>query len=180
MAKPNAAVADYVFARMTSMFGHRWTSAYGEDSRALPAMEWANALSGLTRSQVDAGFEATLLTGEEWPPSAPKFLERCMSIPTFAVVALEVQKGGAFSAFSREVWQALDTFCWRQASTERADRMLRNAYDLVHERVMRGEALPAAPVAAIEQEARKLVPATPEQRAGHAAIAKALFASGAS
>lgn len=162
MANPNAAVADYVFARMTSMFGHRWTSAYGEDSRALPAMEWANALSGLTRSQVDAGFEATLLTGEEWPPSAPKFLERCMSIPTFAVVALEVQKRGTMSAFSREVWHGLDTFNWNLASTDRAERMLRDVYERVRSRVMAGETLPDAPVAEITHEKREHKPASKE------------------
>jgi hypothetical protein len=175
MANANAAVADYVFARMASMFGHTWTSAYGEDSRAAPGREWAQALAGLSRQQVDEGFRATLIAGEKWPPSAPMFLERCLGVPTLAVVSHDILKGGDLTAFSRAVWLDLDTFCWRQAGTDRADRMLREAYERVKARVMAGEVLPPEPVASIAKENREFKPATPQQVERHVANIRAML-----
>jgi hypothetical protein len=64
--------------------------------------------------------------------------------------------------FARLMWQRMDKFSFRQSDQERADNMVRGAYDLAREHVMRGGALPELPVAKIEQQAEKRKPASEE------------------
>ena len=164
MNKQHGYISDYLFAHMTSMFGHSWTSAYGEDPRSVAGVEWAQALIGVTREQIDAGLSATRLSGEEWPPSAPKFLERCLGVPPIFVLSYEIRAGDALSAFAYAVMQDLDIFAWRQSNTERADRLLREAYERVRIRVMAREPLPQPPVAYIVEERPEVKLATAEHR----------------
>ena len=162
MGNSRADLADYIFARMTSQFGHRWTSSYGDNPRSIPGREWASVLAGLTRAQIDVGFEATRIAGSEWPPSAPHFLEMCLGIPSWAEVNHHIRQGGDLCCFSRAVWKDLDTFLWRQACHERADRILREAYERVRGRVMAREILPDPPMAEISHEQLKYKPVSPD------------------
>lgn len=61
------------------------------------------------------------------------------------------------------VWQNLDWYQFKHVSADKADRMLKEAYELVRELVMRGVALPEVPEQAIEQERPKVTPASKEQ-----------------
>lgn len=60
---------------MSSMFGHRWTSAYGDEID--PDRVWAAALVGLTEQQLRHGLKACVAAGLDWPPSAPEFRSLC-------------------------------------------------------------------------------------------------------
>ena len=101
---------------------------------------WGRALAGLSAQQVAAGIEACVAEGAEFPPSAPRFRAMCLGVPILAAVRSELRHGEP-SPFARAVWAELDVFRYKQASAEQADRLLREAYDLVRDRVMRGEAL---------------------------------------
>ena len=158
-----------LWERMVSMYGHAWTSAHcvtpHEESGALSIAgdTWSRALAGLSTQQIAAGIEACLAEGAAFPPSAPRFRAMCMSIPSFATVRVEIHPQGNPSRFTRAVWSELDTYRYRQSNAEQADRMLRETYDMVRERVMRGGSVPEAPAAAIEHEKREPKLATPEQ-----------------
>lgn len=174
----SASLARYLWAHMTGLYGHKWTSAYGDDPLKTAGREWALTLEDLSREQIDTGLQACRTSGDDWPPNATRFRSLCLSIPSLEAVRAELQVGVP-SRFTRAVWAKLDTYRYRHVSTDQADRLLAGAYQLVHDAVMQGEELPPVPVAAIEQESRKPVPATAEQRAAHVARIKALFAGAA-
>ena len=149
--RPSASLADYVWLHMGGLYGHTWTSAYGDNPRSVAGAEWSRTLAGLNREQVDTGIDACRAEGAEWPPSAPRFRAMCLGIPTLARIRLELQRGAA-SPFARMVWGNLDAYRYRHADTREADRMLRDAYELAREERMQGAELPAEPVAALRQE----------------------------
>lgn len=146
---------------MTGIYGHRWTSAYAADPRSGAGDIWARALAGLTPRQIGQGVEACIAGSYSWPPTAPEFRSLCFGIPVFAAVRLDTEKRDPFTFL---VWQHLDGFRYRQASADQADRMLREAYDLAREHVMRGGALPEMPAGEIEHEKTKPVEPTPEHK----------------
>ena len=155
------------------MFGHTWASAYGEKAEGATAETWASCLAGVTNGQIADGLRACLAEGAEFPPRAPRFRAMCLGIPSLALVRLEI-RSGEHSQFTRAVWANLDGYRFRQSSADAADRMLRDAYDLTREQVMRGQALPT-PSEQIEHEKPEFKPASPEvAAAAQAEIAAAL------
>lgn len=165
-AKPSASLADFVWAHMAGLYGHTWTSAYGDNSRSIAGAEWARTLAGLTRQQVEQGIDACRAEGGEWPPSAPRFRAMCLGIPSFATVQFEIATPGVErSLFTRSAWQFVDGYAYRLASSKDAVKLLRDAYERARDLVMRGHSLPAvAPAAAIADDTmREPAPASPER-----------------
>lgn len=164
---------DALWIGMADVYGHRWTSAYGTDPAAGAGNTWAIGLAGLSPQQVGEGVQACIASSNPWPPTLPEFRAMCLGIPSFAYVRTDT--GPARHLFTALVWQYLDGYAYRQASLERADRMLREAYELAREHVMRGGDLPEQPAALIGQEKREAKPAAPEVAQAAIAAAKELL-----
>ena len=164
-AKLSESTLDAFWRRMLGMYGHTWASAYGDAPTGTTAETWASCLAGVSTAQIADGLRACVAEGGEFPPSAPRFRAMCLGIPSLAVVRLEI-RGGEHSPFTRAVWANLDSYRFRQSSADVADRILRDAYDLTREQVMRGQPLPA-PSAAIAKEQREVRPAPPEVARAH-------------
>lgn len=170
-----------MWERLTAMYGHAWTSVHGvtphdmaTGALSMSGDTWARALAGLSAQQIAAGIQACVAEGKEFPPSAPRFRAMCIGIPRFAAIQSELRQGEP-SRFARAVWAELDTFRYRQASADQSDRMLRDAYDLIHDRVMRGVPLPNAPIAEIANEKREFRLATPDQVKAHSDVIRAIL-----
>lgn len=146
---------------MAAIYGHRWTSSYGDDPGSMAGDTWAAGLSGLTGGQLARGLEACVASSDPWPPSLPDFRAACLGIPPLAAVRLD---GDRSNRFTRLVWQHLDGYRYKQAPADQSDRLLREAYELAREHVMRGGALPEI-AGEIGREERKPVPASPERAA---------------
>lgn len=72
----------YLWEQMTYLFGHKFTSTYGESAvvdgvLTDVAKTWAIALTGITGEQIANGLEACVNKGEAWPPSLPEFVAMC-------------------------------------------------------------------------------------------------------
>ncbi len=155
------------------MYGHTWASAYGDAPSGTTAETWASCLAGVTTPQITEGLRACVAEGAEFPPSAPRFRAMCLGIPSLAMVRLEL-RGTEHSQFTRAVWANIDGYRYRLASADQADRLLRDAYDLTREQVMRGMTLPV-PSEAIEHERPEFKPASDAaKQAALDAIAKNL------
>lgn len=143
-AKPSASLADYVWLHMAGIFGHAFTSAYGDNSRSHAGAEWATALSGFSRAQIDRGINACRNSGAEFPPSATRFKAMCLGIPSFAQVSAEIltTTSANRSPFARLVWSHIDGYAHRHAGATEAERMRRDAYELSCAEVMDGKPLP--------------------------------------
>ena len=154
---------------MAEIFGHRWASSYGEPDG--PASEtWAKGLAGLTPAQLADGLTACIASGDDWPPPLSQFRARCLGIPSFARVKLEVmQPGEQRSPFTRFVWGNVDGYAYRRADGPEAVRILRAAYELAVEARMQGAPLPETVAAVIEQQ-----PARPPKPASRETVEQAL------
>ena len=150
-----------LWLRLGEIYGHKWTAAYGTDATGSAAQTWAKGLNGLTAAQVAGGLKACLTTSDPWPPTLPEFRARCLGIPSLQEVRLEIH-GSERSPFGIMVWQQLDGYLFKQSSADKSDRMLKDAYELAREMVMRGHPLPEMPAAVIEQQVREYRPASKE------------------
>lgn len=151
---------------MASRYGHTWVSQFGASPAGFAGAEWSGTLSGITRSQIVSGMATDAARGAEFPPSSPRFRAMCLGIPEFGSVRRELTSRNsasrAASPFAVLVWQHLDTYRWKQSPADHADRLLREAYEAAHEHVMRGGALPDAPVAELSHAKEERKPADPE------------------
>jgi hypothetical protein len=174
--KPSASLADYVWVHMAGLYGHAWTSSYGDDSRAPAGAEWARTLHGLTRPQVDEGFDACRAEGGEFPPSAPRFRAMCFGIPSFEAVNHELLTAGSNrSRFAALVWSHIDGYAHRHARADDAKRMRRDAYELARDHVMHGEPLPEPAAAELEHQAPLVPQGIPDTREARTAKLQSLL-----
>lgn len=153
-----------LWLRMAEIYGVRWTSSYGDDPSKGAAQTWAKGLAGLSGDQLARGLSSCIASAEPWPPTLPEFRMHCVGIPPLAAVRADI---GKQDGFTRLVWQHLDGHRYRHASSDQADKLLREAYEQAKEFVMRGGDLPPPPAGEIEQEQKPNVPATKEQVARH-------------
>ncbi|GAB2494071.1 hypothetical protein GCM10027266_09260 [Arenimonas alkanexedens] len=145
------------------MFGHPWVSQYGAAPDGVAGDTWAAVLAGLTPHQVAAGLRAVSLVPSDWPPTAPRFRSLCLGIPTLPQVRIELRAGNPEpSPFARLIWQYLDGYAYRRADADKADRMLRDAYELAAAFVMAGVELPGAALAIAKEAEAERTPASPE------------------
>lgn len=164
-------LADYLWAHMGGLYGHRWASAFGTDPKGLAGREWSLALADLSREQIDTGLDACRRSGEDWPPSAPAFRARCFGIPSFEQVRADITPKRL--RFTRLVLEGLDHYLFTRSAQRDAERMLRTAYDYAVARRLDGAELPAEPAAALAKDPTSTEPprrtCTPEQIAAHTA-----------
>lgn len=128
---------------MGALYGHRWAAQYGESAAGVLGRTWETVIAGLTRQQLAAGLNACAAEGAEFPPSAPRFRAMCLDIPTFDRVKREALTPDDRSEFTaRRVWGYLDVYNYRNSSVTQAEKLLRSAYELAVEDVMKGVPLP--------------------------------------
>lgn len=153
-----------LWLRMAEIYGHRWTSAYGENPEAGAGGTWAKGLAGLSPSQLADGLSASIISADPWPPTLPEFRARCVGIPSFAAVSAEYREvahsnSRPVSPFARLMYQYLEYGRYREGDRKTADKALRDAYELASDHLLRGGDYPPEPVAVI---ARAPVPPQPE------------------
>lgn len=157
---------DSLWLSMTSIYGHRWISAYGADAQQGAGDAWARGLAGITARQLGVGIDACIVSADPWPPTLPQFRALCFAIPALPVVRLRFnqhlrsRESLVAEPFDRLIWQFIDAYRVRQVSADQTDRMLRDAYELAREHVMAGGELPE-PSAEIEHKPEPAKPGKP-------------------
>ena len=63
---------------MSSMYGHKWTSAYGDIPD--PDKVWYAILKDVSWEQMQFGMNKLANSGASWPPAAPEFKKLCLNI----------------------------------------------------------------------------------------------------
>jgi len=63
---------------MSSMFGHKWTSAYGDDVD--PDRVWQACLADVSPEQIRHGMSKLGRSGRDWPPAVPEFRNICLNL----------------------------------------------------------------------------------------------------
>lgn len=172
--------ADKLWLRMAARYGHAWVSQYGASPDRFAGAEWRMTLAGLTDEQIRAGFDNDRARGGDWPPSSTGFRAMCFGVPSFESMAVQItKKVGEWTPFARLVWHNLDTYQFSRVDTATANRLLRAAYEVTREHVMRGGALPEPSPAIEAPKAKAHKPASDEvARAAIEKIAAQISVSG--
>jgi len=155
--------------RMGAIYGHKWTSAFGESPFSevgvltVAGDTWQRGLAGIPERSIADGLQAALLSADGWPPTLPAFRALCFDLPAFSVVRREAISGQR-SEFTTLVIDFLDHFRWKLCDQDKADKLLKEAYDEAAQHVMRGGELPEQRLA-IRQEFQAPQQKTPEEQA---------------
>lgn len=160
-----------LWIRMAEIYGHRWTSAYGDDPNQGAALTWAKGLERMTPAQLAHGLSSAITSADGWPPSLPEFRALCLDIPTMGSVRFRMSNPGeTISPFMRQFWAYLNSAEYNSGDEYRCERAVKEAYELTSEHVMQGKPLPLAAAAAIGHAKReKPTPADPEVARRHLA-----------
>ncbi|WP_372380279.1 hypothetical protein [Xanthomonas sp. NCPPB 1062] len=161
---------------MAEIYGTRWTSGFGADPSTGAGSTWAKGLAGVTAQQLGAGLTACIAAADPWPPTLPEFRARCLGVPSLAQVSNELRGGGERSGFTVLVGLKLDGYRYRGASASDADRMVREAYELAREHVMRGGEVPEPATTALPPPAK--APEVADRESARAALARAAMELG--
>ena len=158
-------IAD-LWRRMTRIYGHRWTSAFG----AKDDSTWLRGLHGLTPAQVGHGLSRCATHREGgWPPTLPEFRALCtptaedLGLPTPDAAYREAAMADRDHRWSHPAVyaaaQAAGLFELRRLPESKSRPMFERAYEIVARRVLAGEQFDAP----IPQALEKLpTPARPE------------------
>lgn len=146
------AILRRLWTEMAGIYGHRWASSYGaspeDDSGRLTAagQSWAKHLAELEPKMIRTGVDACGASSDPWPPTLPQFRASCFAMSSRQSVIDDLTHGRAETQMARMVYRSLDRHELRQAGAVQARWIIGNAYDLIAERVLRGEiALDAEP-----------------------------------
>lgn len=63
-----------LWERMAMIYGHRWTSSYGDKDDGT----WLAGLADVAPEQIGAGLEKCRTNGQPWPPTLPEFRAMCL------------------------------------------------------------------------------------------------------
>ena len=135
-----------LWRRMTRIYGHRWTSSYGETDDGT----WHKALRGLTPAQVGRGLSRCATHRPDgWPPTLPEF--RALCTPTaedLRLPSLDAAYREAALADRDHRWshpavfaaaQAAGLFELRTLPESKSRPLFERAYEIVVRRVLAGE-----------------------------------------
>ncbi len=78
---------DRIWARLTKMYGHKFTSSFGLSDDGT----WIAGLRGITPKMVRSGLEQCLYREDEWPPTLPEFRKMCQGVDDDLIEYLSAQ-----------------------------------------------------------------------------------------
>ncbi|MHB1752184.1 MAG: replication protein P [Acidiferrobacter sp.] len=147
-----------LWRRMTRIYGHRWTSAFG----ATDDSTWLRGLRGLTPAQVGHGLSRCATHREGgWPPTLPEFRALCtptaedLGLPTLDAAYREAALADKDHRWSHPAVyaaaQAAGLFELRTLPESKSRPLFERAYEIVTRRVLAGEQFDAPVPRALEK-----------------------------
>lgn len=135
-----------LWLKMAEMYGHRWTSSFGE--LADPNHSWATVLAGLDKFQLANGMNALVERGQEfdWPPPANVFRSLCVQVigmPDPGQAWIEALAGKYTHDAVKIAAEATGTFELRSAKTTNKPlrQQFERNYAIVQRRAQTGQPL---------------------------------------
>lgn len=145
---------------MTSAFGHRWTSAHGDNFAETSGRIWALELAGIGQRGLQRGLEQAVRC--EWPPVLAEFKAMCLGVLPLATVKLQREgKASDQHPFTILVGRFIAYHEWRMADPTRQERMLQQAWDQAREHLLAGGKMPEYTPASQQLTAEDERPAPP-------------------
>ena len=147
-----------LWRRMTRIYGHRWTSAFGAKDDAT----WLRGLHGLTSAQVGHGLSRCAThRADGWPPTLPEFRALCtptaedLGLPTPDAAYREAAMADRDHQWSHPAVyaaaQGVGLFELRTFPESKSRPMFERAYEIVTRGVLAGEKFDAPIPQALEK-----------------------------
>ena len=149
-----------LWMKMAEMYGHRWTSSFGDNPN--PDSAWSTVLQGLTGQQLANGLNLLVHKGDEfdWPPPANVFRSLCLHVPGLPPESeawIEALKGTYSHEAVQVAAQMTGTYELRRAT--QADKSLRlqfeRHYAIVIRRIQNGQPLDGRVAIGIGHDSQK-------------------------
>ena len=141
-------VMSKIWARMASIYGHKWSSHLGVVSDAEgrltdAAKMWQKGLVGVSLDSLKAGFDALVLDAHAWPPSLPEFRKLCLArtgsdVPSLdqamSILVMVASRSGSLAVRYRHplvlaIAGQVDMFTIRTAKAVDARRLVKPVYE---------------------------------------------------
>lgn len=172
----NATALAQLWAVMLATYGHRWESAYGRHPEGVTAATWEAGLADIAAADIATAARNCLTFGDGWPPTLPEFRALCLGIPSFADVKYDLRRAHETRMpFTRMVYGFLDHWHYSRADIDKAERMLRDAYELARLDRLGGASLPETHQQLERAEQEPRAPRDPEVAKRAIAEIDALF-----
>lgn len=134
---------DVVWVALSGLYGHKFTSAYGEDPQGIQGLLWQANIGDLSEAQLRHGLGRCMTRGDDWPPVAAEFRALCLDVLSLPMVQADLKRTNEERhPFTRLVWSVLDTWAYTNGDDFRARDALRGAYEVAREARMTGTPLP--------------------------------------
>ena len=133
-----------LWERMAAVYGHRWTSAYGDADDGT----WLQGLADMTPEQIGHAIGRCATRDDAWPPSLPEFRRLCLPDPEELGLPDEqsAYRMACHLDWSHpavyEAAQQVGTLELRSQPQARTWPAFRDAWRRVVERAQRGEQFP--------------------------------------
>lgn len=138
---------------MTAAFGHRWTSAHGDDFTSTSGRLWAVELAGLGQQSIRRGLDLAMKA--EWPPVLAEFKAACLGVLPIAEVDADLaREPSAWRPFSVLVKRNIDDTEWRMAGGQSRWQILERAHGRAKAHVLGGGRLPEYTEASLQLTAQ--------------------------
>lgn len=174
---------------MAEIYGHRWTSAYG-DCEGSAFRTWQDGLADVAPAYVAHALRQCVQRGDEWPPTLPEFRALCQPSPQdlglpdlnrayrdAVSCAAALANGGATAQFPAIVQIAvreIGSAEFRAMTPTKSLEAFARAYEILVRKVMAGEELTAPKALPAEIEPQ---PASPEEVRNYLAQMRAILRS---
>lgn len=135
---------EILWRRMTELYGHRWTSGFGD----APTDGWTLAVGALPPEMIRAGLERMVRQGKhnDWPPTALEFRALCLpcsedlGLPSEDAAYRQAVDWSRLSAADRHpavlaTLRQLDTWAWRRLDEQTARKQFAAAWQKIVDRV---------------------------------------------
>lgn len=129
---------------MTAAFGHRWTSAHGDNFAETSGRVWAVDLAGIGQRALQRGLDTARRAPDGWPPVLADFRFYCLGGLPITEVDANLQKPPAeWHPFSVLVKRGISEAEWRMKGPDEQWRMLERAHARAKAHLLAGGGLPA-------------------------------------
>lgn len=148
---------DWLWTKFSELYGQKFTSIYGAETDA--SSLWFQVLSGVTKQDIEKGFNKLIEQGSVWPPSIPEFRDMCK--PSDEELGLPMERRAFMDAVNwknithqeknKAVYYAIsliDIFSFQRLTSDKAEKVFRIAWGEVRQFVADNgiDSLPEVPV----------------------------------
>ena len=99
-----------LFIWMAAVYGRSWTSQYAGETAKVATSAWSDGLSSFSDAHIEAGRQAVLKRGGDWPPSLPEFRRLCLGLGDHGAAIAAAMRGDRTHPIARHLIAGVISF----------------------------------------------------------------------